>query len=526
MLRVSIIRPAILIAAGNVLSRTLGLGREALLANLFGATGLVSSYRIAAVVPTMFHDLLVGGMVNSALVPTFSEYAERNQSDLGRVVGLVIGLALLTLSGVILLAELCASQIAWLLGGGLPSPLLVETTHLIRLTVPALLFLGLSSILSGLLYGLRHFALPAFTTAIFNATIIAVTLLTAKRWGIRSMALGLLLGAVLQVVLQLPSLRRIGFIFKVDLRDPELRRILRLSLPVFVGLVINQLAVGIDRNLASHIGEQTIAWMQYATTLIQFPLGLVAAAISLALLPSLSRHAVNPKKAELCEESQEMTTFRSTLAQGLRLVLLLIIPATAGLIILADFLVRLLFQHGDFTAFDTIRTAHALRVYALGLTFAAVDQLLIVAFYALKDTLTPAIVGVLGVGIYLGVALPLLDSLGMTGLVLANSLQWAGHTVVMLWLIRRRLGGMGSRSVWTAGVHALLATILMSVLVMGVQRHMITLVDRTTLVGQLLSVAVSAGLGGTLYAAVLMALGVEECQVAWHWLTRAVTGAK
>lgn len=522
--RLAIVGPASFIALGNVLSRLLGLARETVMAGLFGATGLVSAYRVAAIVPTMLHDLLVGGMVSSALVPVFSEYAERDQAELWRVASLVITLAAIVLGGFTLLGELLAPKISRLLGGGFSSPLLTETTRLMRITIPALLFLSLSSILSGLLYGLRRFAFPAFTTAIFNAAIVTVALLGATRLGIRSMALGLLLGSILQVALQVPGVRGMRFTPALNLRHPGLRRILRLSLPIFMGLVISQIAVGIDRNLASRTGEQSIAWMQYATTLIQFPLGMVSAAISLAILPSLSRYALSWEQPSSHGElgshggDRELAAFRATLGQGLRLVLLLIIPAAVALFLLAEPVVRLLFQHGDFTPPDTIQTARALRAYLIGLTFAAVDQPLVFAFYARQDTLTPALVGVLGVGIYLAVALPLLRPWGMMGLVLANSMQWAGHALVMLWLLRRRIGPLMGERVWSTGGRALLAALIMAVAVMGARWKMEALEGRTSMLGQLLTVIAPMGLGGLFYAGGLAALGVGEWRTAWRWL--------
>jgi len=516
--QLAIVAPASLIALGNVLSRLLGLARETVMASLFGATGLVSAYRVAAIVPTMLHDLLVGGMVSSALVPVFSEYAERDRAELWRVASLVISLATGVLGAFTVLGEFFAPQIAWLLGGGFPPPILAETTSLMRITIPALLFLSLSSILSGLLYGIRRFAFPAFTTAVFNAVIVLVTLLTAPHWGIRSMALGLLLGAILQVAFQVPGLHSMRFTPGLNLRDPDLHRILRLSLPIFGGLVISQLAVGVDRHLASRAGEQTIAWMQYATTVIQFPLGIAVAAISLAILPSLSRYALGLTDPGLPEGDQQLAAFRATLGQGLRLVLLLIIPAAVGLFLLAEPVVRLLFQHGDFTPSDTIQTARALRVYLIGLTFAAVDQPLIFAFYAQQDTLTPAIVGVLAVGIYLAVALPLLQPLGMIGLVLANSMQWTGHALIMLWLLRQRMGGLRGQGVWSAGAQGFLSALVMAVAVMAGRWQMEALGREMTLLGQLLTVVAPAGLGGLFYAGTLTALGAGEWRAAWQWL--------
>ncbi len=517
--KLAIVGPASIIALGSGLSRLLGLAREAVTADLFGATGLVSAYRVASVVPTMLHDLLVGGMVSSALVPVFSEYAERDQVQLWRVASLVISLAVAILGMLTLLAEFAAPLITWLLSGGFPSSLLTETTRLMRITIPAVLFLSLSSILSGVLYAQRRFVFPAFTTAIFNAAIVLISLSTAARWGIRSMAVGLLGGAMLQVALQIPGLRPMRFVPSIDLRDPGLHRILRLALPVFGGLVVSQMAVGIDRHLASGTAEQAIAWMQYATTLIQFPLGMVAAAISLAVLPSLSRCALALRDTESPLEQRARFAFRSTLDRALRLVLLLIIPATMGLFLLAHPVVRLLFEHGDFSALDTIQTARALRVYLIGLTFAAIDQPLIFAFYAQQDTSTPAAVGVVGVLIYLAVALPLLRPLGMMALVFANSMQWIGHTLIMMCLLRRRIGGFTRQGLGSTAVQALLSALFMTVAIMGGRWQVEGLGGTATRLGQLLTVIVSAGLGILFYIGGLAALGAEEWQLAWRWLT-------
>jgi putative peptidoglycan lipid II flippase len=423
---------ALLIAAGNITSRLLGLARETVIAQLFGASGLVSAFRIAQIIPTMLYDLLVGGMISSALVPVFSEQAERDRQTLWYLASLILSLIIVGMGIVVLLIELAAPQVAFLLASGFDQELLDPTTRLLRITTPAVLFLSVAGIMTGLLHALKRFTWPAFTATLFNATIVIVALVgtSALGWGIESLAIGLLLGALLQVILQLPGLRDAQFRFTLELRHPILHRMGKLGLPIILGLVISQVAIVLDRNLASWTGEQSIAWMQFATTIIQFPLGLISAAISLAILPTLSR---------LASEPEGLSPFIETLSMGLRLVLVLIIPATVALFILAPPVVALLFERGQFTAFDTQQTTLALRLYLIGLPFAAIDQPLIFAFYARQNTLTPALVGLLGVGFYLVAALaPLLfRPLQMTDLVLANSIQLMGHALVMLWLVHR-----------------------------------------------------------------------------------------
>ncbi|MCB0207956.1 MAG: murein biosynthesis integral membrane protein MurJ [Anaerolineae bacterium] len=430
------VRAASLIAAGNVASRILGLVRETVIAQLFGATGLVSAFRVAQIIPTMLYDLLVGGMVSSALVPVFSEYAERDRAALWQVASLILSLSVIAIGLIVIIIELAAPQVAFLMAGGFDDELLAATTYLLRLTTPAVLFLSLAGIITGLLHALRRFTLPAFTAATFNASIVIVAIVGVNifGWSIDALAYGLLLGAFAQVMLQIPALRDAHLRFMLDLHHPALRKIGKLCLPILLGLIISQIAIAFDRNFASRTGEQSIAWMQFATTIIQFPLGLISAAISLAILPTLSRLAVAAQQTPA-----RLDEFMNTLATGLRLVLILIIPATVALFVLAEPVVRLLFQRGEFTTFDTQQTALALRFYLLGLTFAAIDQPLIFAYYARQNTLTPALVGLLGVGFYLVAALTptLFRPMQMTDLVLANSIQLTGHALVMAWLVNR-----------------------------------------------------------------------------------------
>jgi putative peptidoglycan lipid II flippase len=493
-----------IIALGNVVSRVLGLVRVTIIADLFGATGLVSAYQIAATVPTMIYDLLIGGMLSSALVPVFSEYAAaKTREELWRIVSVVLSLTAVALGLFVVVLELLAPQVAWLLGGGLEARLQAVATTSIRIVVPAVLFLGLSGVVTGLLYTLKRFTYPAFGAAVFNAGIILGALFLSRPLGIYSLVVGTVLGAGLQLAIQLPGLRGTRPYFSIDLSHPGLRRIILLYTPIVLGLVISQIQVAIDRNLASRTGEQSIAWMQNATNLIQFPHGLVAVAISLAVLPSLSQLSA----------TADWTGYRRTLAMGLRMVVVLIFPATVGLFIMAQPIIALLFEHGAFTAYDTAWTALALRCYLLGLVFAAVDWPLNYAFYARQDTLTPASVGVLSVLVYLMVALSLMKPLGMIGLVLADSTKHTAHALTMLVLLHRRMGSLRGHGVGATTFKAVLASTVMGVLTYWTMAWLQGVVDVGRLWGELVVVG-GAGLTGLIVYGILITLmGVEEVKL-------------
>ncbi len=493
---------AAIIAAGNIASRVLGLVRETVIAYLFGATGLVSVFRVAATIIQTLYDFLVGGMVSAALVPVFSDFASReNRAELWRVASIVLNVLAIFLALAILVLEIFAPQLVWLLGSGYDEELQRAAVEMLRLVLPAVFFLGMSGIVTGLLYSLKRFTYPAFTTAAYNAGIVVVAFALTPIFGITSLIVGILVGSAAQVVLQLPALRDMQYRFAIDFSHPALRRILKLYAPVVAGLSISVVSVVIDRNLASHTGAQSLAWMQNATVLVQFPLGLVATAISFAILPELSsQYSVSSIQTT---EHRTLNTehFQSTLAFGLKLVLLLILPATIGLFVLARPIVALLFEHGAFTPNDTEWTARALQFYLFGLPFAAIDQPLVFAFYARKNTLLPNLVQFVAVAIYLVVALALVQPLGMIGLVIANSAMLTGHALIMLWLLHARLGGFGRQGVIAMTSKVIVASAAMGAVAFFVARAFDSI---------LLQVLASAVAAGAVYIALLWLLRVRE----------------
>lgn len=512
--QVEVAQAAGIIALGNITSRVIGLLREMVKSGLFGATGYVSALEVAVRVPTILYDLLVGGMVNSALIPVFSDYVRPARRDeLWHLMSVLLTTLSVALGGAVLVGELLAPWIVTLLAGGLAPPYQAVATDLLRVTLPAVILLNAAGILASALYALKRFAFPAFTASVFNAAVVATALLIGRRWGVRSMAVGLVLGASLQVALQLPGLRGARLRPALSLRHPALARIGRLYLPILIGLVVDMFAVLLSYNLASHTGDSSISWMQYAATLIQFPLGLVVTAVSIAILPTLSRQAGDDDPA----------AFRATLGQGLRLVLTLVIPATAGLFILAEPLVALIFEHGDFTPADTVATAEALRYALLGLVAAAIDQPLIFAFYARKDTLTPALVGVGTTILYAAMALTpwSLGLLTLPLLVLVNSLKLAAHAATMLVLAIRRLGGLKGHGVGWVSLKATLASTGMG-LIAWLARRALTAIAPPALAGELLVVLGAGSIGAAVYTALAVLLRIEEIRLLRAVFARAL----
>ncbi len=442
---------AALIMLGDVASGLAGFAREQTIAALFGVSAGASIFAAASRVPTMVYDLLIGGAMTSALVPVFSEYAARDERDAAQgssrppelpvLVGAVAGLALALLVPLVTIMIIFARPLMAVLGVGFDPAVQERGILLVRIALPSVVLLGTSAVLMGVLYALHRVTLPAFSAAVYNLGIIACAVALSRWLGVTSLVIGVLVGAAAQVVLQLPGLRGVPLRPAIDLRHPGVRRILRLYAPVAAGLLVSAAVVTLDTRLASQTGTGSLAAMRYATTLVQFPLGLVATALSFATLPVLSRYG---------RDGARETGFRRTLAMGLKAALLLITPAAVGLIVLRVPVVRLVFEHGSFGDQGVALTSLALLFYAPQLPFVAIDQLLIAAFYAVQNTRLPVLVGVAGAGIYAAVALGTVGSLGMPGLVLANTVQNSAHAVILMLLLWRASGSRWQEGLWGA----------------------------------------------------------------------------
>ena len=498
-----IVRAAGINSLGNVASRILGLVREAVVAGIFGASGYTSAFDAVSSVPKMVYELLVGGMLSAALVPVLSEYATGEQQDeLQRILSVLLSLGGLVLLIVVVLLELGARWVAPLLVGGFDAQLLATATLLVRLIVPSIIIYGLSGIIQAYHYARKRFVYPSMGAPAHNLGLILGVLLLARRFDIASLSLAVLVAATTQLLVQLPGLRGVRLSVHPNWRHPVVRRILQLYAPVVLSIVISNVGIVIDRNLASRTAPEAITWMSKATFLIQLPLGLVSMAISLAVLPTLSQ----------IDARERLHDFKRTLSLGLRLVLVVIIPAAAGLFVLGKPIIALIFQHGEFTPEDTLQSWRALRYYLPGLPFAAIDLPLVFAFYAQKDTVTPVIVGILGVLFYLAVGPALAFALGwgFLGLVVANSVQLIGHALIMLLLFVRRFGGLGDYGVLKTTAKATIASLLAGLASYSGYALLSHLPLPAGLVGKLLIVGLCAGLGILGYMVGAQLLHIEE----------------
>jgi putative peptidoglycan lipid II flippase len=493
---------AAVIAFGNILSRGLGLLRDVVIASTFGATGGTDAFVFARTIPQNLYDLLVGNVTTAAFVPVFVQHA-RDERQFWRLVGAIFSLAALAFVTLAVLLAVFAEPLLTVLGPGITSEdQRALAITLMRIALVSVIFQGLAGVLTSALYAQNRFALPAFATASYNVGVIVGVLLLAQPLGYPALPAGLILGAVAQFLLQASGLRSFWRVYRphIDLRDPGVRRILALAGTVAAGLVVTIIGNLIDANLALHLPAGNYTSMQYATRIIQFPLGIVGLAVSFAILPTLSR--LNPGAGGSLDE------YRDALVFGMKLVLLLMLPAFAIIAALSQPLVAVIFERNAFQPADTARTAAIFLFYSPQLPFTALDLLLINAFYARQNARTPVLVGVVTVFVYLAVALLTIGPLEARGLALANAVQNSSHALILLLLLRRSLPGLnlGSALVpFLARVVPANALVLVALLVAW---------PALSHLGGLIGLVAAGLLATVLYAAALLLLGVSEARAA------------
>jgi putative peptidoglycan lipid II flippase len=499
---------AAIIALGNLLSRGLGLLRDVVIAFTFGAAASTDAFVLARTVPSILYDLLVGTVNTAAFVPVFVQHAH-DERQFWRLVSAIFSLAGLAFVSLAVAVAVFAEPLVAVIGTGLSSDEQRQlAVNLMRVALVSVIFQGLAGVLTAALYARNRFALPAFATAAYNVGIILGIVLLAGALGPQAMAIGLVIGALAQFGLQASGLASFWRAYRprIDLADPGVRRILALSGTVAAGLVVSAAGQLIDRNLALRQPEGSLSSMEYATRIIQFPLGIVGLAVSYAILPTLSRF----------NDGRQASTagYRDALVFGLKLVLLLMLPAFFVLAALSQPLIAVVFEHGAFHAVDTHRTAEILLFYSPQLPLTAVDLLLINAFYARQNARTPVLVGVVCVFIYLGVALATIGALQARGLALANAVQNSSHALILLFLLRRSIPGL---RLITALLPFLARVVPAAALVGGL---LVVVWPFLSVLGGLIGLTV-ASLGAALvYAAVLQALGVPEMRAAFALLMR------
>ncbi|MFH1245664.1 MAG: murein biosynthesis integral membrane protein MurJ [Candidatus Omnitrophota bacterium] len=431
-----------LISAATLASRVLGFIRDVVIAKFFGTTLGAQAFVVAFRIPNLLSSVVGESSVNSAVVPVLSHLREKGQTaQFWQVSRRLLTVFLLLLGAIVLLGEAGASYLVKIAAPGfIAEPeTFALTVRLIRMMFPCVFFIGLVAYAMAVLNSLRHFTLPALAPCMMNIGLIASVFLLASRLTepVEALAWGVLAGGALQVLIQVPMLWT--GLFTQGRGKPlegvsgEIRKIIKLMIPRTLGIAVYQANVFVDTILATFsgiVGQGAVAALYYANRLVQFPLSLFAIALSQVATPVFSSMVCRRDIAQL-KESMSFT---------LRSVFVMMVPATAGLMVLASPLIKIIFERGSFTAYSTRITSCSLLFYSLALTGYAGVKVLGSCFYAFHDTVTPVKAAGIALGINVLLNVILMWPLKVAGLALATSVSVTVNFLFLLAMLSRKIG--------------------------------------------------------------------------------------
>jgi putative peptidoglycan lipid II flippase len=391
MSRPSLLRGLLSFSSMTMVSRVLGLVRDIAINAAFGANAATDAFWVAFRIPNFMRRLFAEGSFSTAFVPALTEMKEKGtHQDLRLMIARVAGTLGVVLLAITALGMVFAPQVTTLFAlGSQDEPAKFQlTSDLLRITFPFLLFVSLTAMAGGVLNTFHRFALPAITPVILNLCMIAAALWWAPHFQvpIASLAWAILIAGILQLLLQLPLIAKMGLLAwpRWGWKSPEVQKTMRLMVPTLFGSSVAQVNLLLDTWIASFLITGSQTWLSQSDRLLEFPLGMFGVALGTVILPSLSRHHVNTDRAG----------FSKALDWGLRTTLLIAIPAMLGLILLAEPLIATLLQHGRYTAHDSHMAALALSALSFGLPAFALVKVLAPAFYSRQDTRTPVRAGI------------------------------------------------------------------------------------------------------------------------------------
>jgi len=508
-----LIRSTGIIGFATLSSRILGFIRVVLFARLFGTSAVAQAFVVAFKLPNMLRDMIGEGASNAAIVPVLTEYRQKSSEDeYWDVARVILNLMLLVVVTLSLLGVLFAPAIIRMIAPGfLKDPQKFSNAVLFaRFLFPYIIFLGLVAYSTGVLHSLQFFAAPAFASVILNSTVICALLLILRYpvLGIKTLVAGVLLGGVLQVSLQVPFLWGRGFGLKggFKVRHPVAARVGRLLLPRFLGATVYQFSVLIDTVLASLgwiVGEGAVSALDYAHRIIHLPLAIFGISLATAALPRMSKEVA----------SNDTEKLRKTISFSLNSVFTVMIPATAGLLVIAKPIIQALFQRGEFGGYSTSITSDALFFYAFGLFAYAGIKILVNAFYSMGDTKTPVKTAAISLAVNLVFNLMLMRPLKVGGLALATSIAATVNLLILFFILDRKIGDIGIRPIVASLMKIVFSSVVMAVFTFLGKRFLLGS-DISGLAGFVkLSIVITGS--GIIYLLAACIVGVEGPRRVW-----------
>ncbi len=491
----NILSAAFVIMVTVFASRILGLVRDRLLAGAFfgGNEWQLDTYFAAFRIPDMIFQLLVLAALSAAFIPVFSEYLTKREKEAYRVSSSVINIVFLLFSTAAAFAFIFANPLCRLIAPSFLPEQINLMVNLTRIMLFAQFFFCFSVFLTGIIQSHQRFLVPALSPLVYNLGIILGIIFLVPAWGIYGPTIGVVLGAILHLLVQLPLAIKLGFVYRFnawDFSHPGVREMARLTLPRTLAMAVNQVEATVVVFIATSLAAGSLSIFYFAQHLMNVPIGLFGATIGQAALPSLSRETA----------LKEASKFKKTLTSSLFQILFLILPAAAILLILRVPVVRLTFGAKNFPWQATLLTSRTLALFTLAIVCQSLIQILVRGFYALHDTKIPLIVGLLAVLSNVALSLYLAFGLGhgILGLAAATSLASLLHLLLLFLLLGRKIGGLIEKTIILRASKMLLATLFTSIFLWVPMRFLDRFILDTTRTINLIILTVIATLVGLL----------------------------
>lgn len=482
-------------------SKFLGFLREVLIAAKFGSGMETDTFFIALSAAGLIGNFLRNA-VNTTFIPVISE-VECKEGRKGKVehTNNMINVILFVAIIIVIIAILNAPLIVKLLASGFKDEQFDLAVKLTRIGLPMILFNGVIGVMTGYLQSEQRFTATAIIGFPFNFVYICYLLLLSSRFGINGLMITAVIAIFSQLLVQIPEAKISGFKYKfmLDFKDIYIRKVLYLSLPVFIGVAINDLNAIVDKTLASSLAAGSISSLNYANKLNALILGVFITAITTVIFPILSKKANN----------DNIPGVKKIMGYGVNLILLITTPATIGLIVLAKPIVEIAFQRGEFDSVATIMTSQALIFYSAGLVAMALRLLITRVYYSLQDTKTPMINGVISVGLNIVLNLILVQYMGHAGLAFATSIATTIATILMFYGLKKKIGSLGTLSYIKCGLKAGLASAIMGIVAYIVYHGLYGILGVSKLYN-LISLLVAVVLAAIVYGVLCYLFGIEE----------------
>lgn len=493
-------------------SRVLGLVREMVLSRLFGADALMDAFVTAFRAPNLLRDLFAEGALSTAFITVFSQkIATEGEDSAWKLASKVATLAIVFMSFVSLLGVIFAPQLIGILASGFDPEKAELTILLTRIMFPFILLVSLAALVMGMLNARNVFGMPAMASSFFNLGSIiggvGLAYWIDPSFGPRSLiglSIGVLIGGLLQLVVQFPALRKVGFRFRPDFRwrDRGIVQIITLMIPAVIAASAVQVNVMVNNSFASQIGDGAIAALSYAFRLMQLPLGMFGVAVATITLPVVARLATE----------DNLAPFSETLAKGVRLAFLLTVPSTIGLCLLAEPIISVIFEGGQFGSAAVERTASALQYYAFGLVAYSGIKVIVPAFYAVNRRNLPMIISFASIATNYGLnqLFTFHLGLGIKGLALSTSLVAVGNFLALYLLMRRHTGHLHTVAMVRTLLKLLLASLPMAAICIAANHWFFADLSTLRYLQKIILVSSTIGLGIASFLGAVLLLKIEE----------------